>query len=170
MKQTHLSRYIIPSVISMILVGTYTNIDGLFIGNVTGNPGLAAINFAWPIVAFITSLGTGIGIGGSVLLNRARGEGEEARADRLRSVILLLLLLSGALFGAIFKFTSPALLTLMGAGDDPAVYEYARIYADVISQGAACQVVGAGLVALLRNDYFQVKYKTRKREKIDDDW
>ena len=96
MKQTRLSRYIIPSVISMVLVGTYTNIDGLFIGNVTGNPGLAAINFAWPIVAFITSLGTGIGIGGSVLLNRARGEGEEERADRLRSVILLLLLFSGA--------------------------------------------------------------------------
>ena len=66
-----LSRYIIPSVISMVLVGTYTNIDGLFIGNVTGDAGLAAINFVWPIVAFITSLGTGIGIGGSVLLNNS---------------------------------------------------------------------------------------------------
>ena len=76
MKSTKLSRYIIPSVISMVLVGTYTNIDGLFIGNVAGNPGLAAINFAWPIVAFITSLGTGIGIGGSVLLNRFRGRGD----------------------------------------------------------------------------------------------
>ena len=53
-----LSKYIIPAVISMVLVGTYTNIDGLFIGNITGDDGLAAINIAWPIVAFITSVGT----------------------------------------------------------------------------------------------------------------
>ena len=53
-----LSRYIIPSVISMVLVGTYTNIDGFFIGNAAGDDGLAAINIVWPIVAFITALGT----------------------------------------------------------------------------------------------------------------
>ena len=69
-----LSKYIIPSVISMVLVGSYTNIDGLFIGNITGDNGLAAINFAWPIVALITSVGTGIGVGGSVILSTLRGK------------------------------------------------------------------------------------------------
>ena len=59
-----LTKYILPSVISMVLVGAYTNIDGLFIGNAAGDDGIAAINIVWPIVAFITSLGTGIGVGG----------------------------------------------------------------------------------------------------------
>lgn len=54
-----LSKFVIPSVISMVLVGTYTNIDGFFIGNVTGDDGLTAINIVWPIVAFITSLERG---------------------------------------------------------------------------------------------------------------
>ena len=80
-----LSAYVIPSIISMVLVGTYTNIDGFFIGNVTGDDGLAAINIVWPIVAFITSLGTGLGIGGSVMLNTYRGTGDEQGAKRVKS-------------------------------------------------------------------------------------
>ena len=36
-----LSKYILPSVISMVLVGAYTNIDGLFIGNAAGAPRVA---------------------------------------------------------------------------------------------------------------------------------
>lgn len=52
----NLAKYIVPSVISMVLIGTYTNIDGFFIGNATGDNGLAAINFAWPIIAFATSI------------------------------------------------------------------------------------------------------------------
>lgn len=147
-----LSRYIIPSVISMVLVGTYTNIDGLFIGNVTGDTGLAAINFVWPIVAFITSLGTGIGIGGSVLLNNFRGSGDNARAEEIKTSLIIMLAVLGLLTGLIFKFTYAPLLKLMGAADDAVVFEYAKAYADVISIGAVFQVVGSGLVALLRNE------------------
>lgn len=147
-----LSKYIIPSVISMVLVGTYTNIDGLFIGNVTGDAGLAAINFVWPIVAFITSLGTGIGIGGSVLLNKFRGSGEDTRAEEIKTSIIILLITLGLLSGLVFKFTYEPLLVLMGAADDALVFEYAKAYANVISIGAVFQVVGSGLVALLRNE------------------
>ena len=43
----------------------FCNDDGLFIGNAAGDDGIAAINIVWPVVAFITSLGTGIGVGGS---------------------------------------------------------------------------------------------------------
>ena len=42
MKKFKLFNYILPSVISMVIVGTYTNIDGLFIGNRAGDDGLAA--------------------------------------------------------------------------------------------------------------------------------
>lgn len=46
MKKIGLAKYVVPSIIAMVLVGTYTNIDGLFIGNRTGDDGLAAINVA----------------------------------------------------------------------------------------------------------------------------
>ena len=145
-----LSKYIIPSVISMVLVGTYTNIDGFFIGNVTGDPGLAAINIVWPIVALITSLGTGIGLGGSVILSNARGRGDETSAKRIKTTILLALLGVGLISTLLFKLIYSPLLVLMGAEGE--VYSYAAAYADVISLGALFQIMGSGLVVLLRTE------------------
>ncbi len=145
-----LSRYILPSVVSMVLVGTYTNIDGFFIGNVTGDDGLAAINIVWPIVAFITSLGTGIGVGGSVLLNTLRGKGDKESAGQVRSTMLFLLTVVGILTGLILLPLSEPLLRLMGAAG--AVLEYALAYAKIVCLGAVFQILGAGLVALLRNE------------------
>ena len=78
-----LSKYIVPSIVSMVLVGTYTNIDGFFIGSVSGDDGLAAINIVWPIVAFITSPGTGIGVGGSVLMSALRGCGKTSDSEKV---------------------------------------------------------------------------------------
>ncbi|MBQ9730477.1 MAG: polysaccharide biosynthesis C-terminal domain-containing protein [Clostridia bacterium] len=142
--------YILPSVISMVLVGTYTNIDGLFIGNVTGDDGLAAINFAWPIVAFITSLGTGVGVGGSVLLNQLRGQGDIQGAERIKSTMLGVLAGVGVLFTLLFLFTYKPLLVLMGAKGQ--VLIYACEYSKIVSLGAFFQIMGSGLVALLRNE------------------
>ena len=145
-----LSKYIIPSVISMVLVGTYTNIDGFFIGNVTGDDGLAAINLAWPIVALITSLGTGIGVGGSVIMNKYRGEGKNDAAERTRSTMIMLLFAVGIVCSGLFTLLCRPLVILMGA--EGQVLKYALEYSYVISAGAVFQIVGAGLVALLRNE------------------
>ena len=145
-----LSKYIIPSVISMVLVGTYTNIDGLFIGNVSGDAGLAAINIAWPIVAFITSLGTGIGIGGSVILSSLKGQGKQNDADEIKKNIIVLLAIAGIIIGIISLLIYKPLLKIMGASLD--VFKYAKDYSFIISLGAVFQVLGAGLVVVLRNE------------------
>ncbi len=145
-----LSKYIIPSVISMVLVGTYTNIDGLFIGNVTGDPGLAAINIVWPIVALITALGTGIGLGGSVVISNTRGKGDGASADSIKSATIVLLIAVGLISSLVFKLFNRYLLIAMGA--EGQVLEYAVAYADVISLGAIFQILGSGLIVLLRTE------------------
>lgn len=149
-KPMRLSRYIIPAVISMLVVGTNANIDGFFIGRILGDDGLAAINIVWPIVAAIASLGTGIGLGGAVLLSRTRGAGDPNGAERIKNATLLLLLAAGVIFGGGFYLFSEPLLVAMGA--EGAVLEHASAYAAVISAGALCQVLGAGLPVLLRND------------------
>ena len=145
-----LSKYILPSVISMVLVGAYTNIDGLFIGNAAGDDGIAAINIVWPVVAFITSLGTGIGVGGSVIVSSLRGKGEDVRAGNARRTALLLLFFAGILSTLVLFFAYPPLLRLLGAAGQ--VLEYAENYAFVVTLGSLFQVVGAGLVVLLRCD------------------
>ena len=148
---THkLSRYILPSVISMVLVSAYTNIDGLFIGNVAGDDGIAAINIVWPVVAFITSLGTGIGVGGSIIISERRGRSEFEKAGAARFTTLLLLTVAGIAATLLLFFLHPFLLKAMGA--DGRVLEYAENYAFVVSLGSLFQIMGAGLVVLLRCD------------------
>ena len=70
MKQTYdiktFFQYVIPSVLSFALSGIYAIVDGYFVGNSIGDIGLSTINIAYPIVAIIQSLGTGIGMGGAI--------------------------------------------------------------------------------------------------------
>lgn len=145
-----LSKYILPTVIAMVLVGTYTNIDGLFIGHVCGDDGLAAINIAWPIVAFITAVGTGIGVGGAVVVNRLRGEGHYEQGERAKYTALVVLAIAGAAVTLLCCGVYAPLLRLMGAQGQ--VLTYARNYSLVVSAGALFQIMGAGVVVLLRND------------------
>lgn len=150
MKKFKLFNYILPSVISMVIVGTYTNIDGLFIGNRAGDDGLAAINIAWPIVAFITSLGSGLGVGAAIVINGLRGKNEYALAEKVKHAALWLPIAGGAAATIFCLLVSSPLLTLLGA--EGIVKTYAENYSLVISLGAIFQVIGASAVVLLRNE------------------
>ena len=59
-------QYVIPSVIAFALSGVYAIVDGFFVGNKIGDAGLSAVNVAYPVVALIQSVGTGISLGGAV--------------------------------------------------------------------------------------------------------
>lgn len=134
----------------MVIVGTYTNIDGLFIGNRAGDDGLAAINIAWPIVAFITSLGSGLGVGAAVVINGLRGKNEYALAEKAKPAALWLPVAGGAAATIFCLLVYSPLLTLLGA--EGIVKTYAENYSLIISLGAIFQVIGASAVVLLRNE------------------
>lgn len=147
--QFKMSKYILPSIIAMVVVGTNTNIDGFFIGNIMGDDGLAAINIVWPIVACIMSVGTGIGIAGSVLFNEKRGGGSFVAAEGIKNATLTLLLSAGLILSILFPLVSKTLLMWMGAKG--AVLEYAEAYVKIIGVGALFQISEAGVLVLLRN-------------------
>jgi len=151
MKKFNLLKYILPATLSAVMIGSYSNVDGLFIGNALGDDGLAAVNIAWPIVVFITSVGAGLGIGGSIAVNRTRGNGDTA-AERKKLNALLLLVAAGILTTALCSALYIPVLKFLGATGE--VFEYAENYSLVISLGAAFQVVGIGLIMLFRADLF----------------
>ena len=67
-------KYIVPTMITFTLGGVYSIIDGVFVGHAVGDAGLAGINVAFPLVAFIMAVGTGVGMGGGVISSIARGD------------------------------------------------------------------------------------------------
>lgn len=71
------------SIIAFALSGIYAIVDGYFVGNTIGDAGLSAINIAYPIVALIQSVGTGIGMGGAVYYSINMAEGNHQKQNSL---------------------------------------------------------------------------------------
>lgn len=142
-------KYVIPSVLSFALSGVYTIVDGFFVGNSIGDLGLSAVNIAYPIVAVIQALGTGIGMGGAIYYSINKAEKKEAQAREYTAGSMWLLILSSVILTiAIFLLNSP-LLRLLGAGGE--MLALGEEYIAVIAVGAALQVIGTGLVPFIRN-------------------
>lgn len=142
-------KYIFPSMLSFLLTGIYSIVDGIFVGRAMGDPGLAAINIAWPLVALIISLGTGIGMGASVVISINNGAGNTKKALLAEGNAFFLLFAGSVLLTLILLFAGEPLLLLLGAKGEllPIALEYLRY----ILIGGIIQVFATGMVPLMRN-------------------
>jgi len=140
---------VIPSVLAFALSGVYAIVDGFFIGNCIGDAGLAAINLAYPVTAFLQALGTGIGMGGAVRLSLAAGQGDQEARRRYFSLTLLLLGAAGLFCTLTLIPLAEPLLRLLGA--EGGLLAPAREYLRCIALGAAFQILGTGIAPLIRN-------------------
>ena len=142
-------KYVIPSVLSFALSGVYTIVDGFFVGNSFGYLGLSAVNIAYPIVAVIQALGTGIGMGGAIYYSINKAEKKEAEAKVYTAGALWLLIISSIILTCMIFFLNSPLLSLLGASGQ--LLSLGEEYIAVIAAGAALQVIGTGLVPFIRN-------------------
>lgn len=153
MRQTHDVRtffqYVIPSVLSFALSGVYTIVDGFFVGNSIGDLGLSAVNIAYPVVAVIQALGTGIGMGGAIYYSIYKAEKKEAQAREFTAGALWVLMIASVLLTISVFFLNGTLLGLLGA--DGELLALGEEYIAVMALGAALQVIGTGLVPFIRN-------------------
>ena len=72
----------VPTMIAQFVNVLYSIIDRIYIGNIPGEGALAlaGVGICGPIVTLLTSFGTLIGLGGSILMD-GRGEYEKGKAD-----------------------------------------------------------------------------------------
>ena len=144
------SRYVLSSMITMFLQSAYSVVDGLFVSNFVNGTALAAINVAWPIIAVITAIGTGIGCGGAVIMSTQQGAGHQEVSNRVRGNILLALAAAGILCTVLALILLEPLLQLMGAEGE--LLAYSLTYGRIMLGGGVLQVLSCGLTPLLRND------------------
>lgn len=142
-------KYVIPSVLSFALSGVYTIVDGYFVGNSIGDLGLSAVNIAYPIVAVIQALGTGIGMGGAIYYSIYKAEKKDTEAREFTAGALWLLLFSSIIMTFAIFFLRNPLLRLLGARNE--LLALGEEYIAVIAIGSALQVIGTGLVPFIRN-------------------
>lgn len=142
-------KYVFPSILSFALSGVYAIVDGFFVGNSIGDIGLSTVNIAYPIVAFIQAVGTGISMGGAIYysINRAEKKEHEARMFTA-GALWLMLVLSAILTVLVLLYCNP-ILRLLGADGD--MLSLAEEYIVIITFGTVLQIFGTGLIPFIRN-------------------
>lgn len=143
-----LMKTVLPTMIATMMTSMYSVIDGLFVGGSTGDLGLAAITIAWPLTALVLGLGLGIGGGGSVLLSYYAGRGEAEEEQKTFATMISLLLLTSIIMMTVLQ-AYPRILIWFGAEGD--VYHAAHAYCRVIVAGTVVQILGTGVMPILRN-------------------
>ena len=142
-------RYVLPSMVSMLLSGFYSMVDGVFVGNAVGSQALAAINLVYPVQACMNATAFGLGVGGAVLMSKNLGQENYEEADRaMGSTISVLLIAAAALMG-IFWLTKDLCIQALGATG--AIADYAHDYISIIILCGFLPVLGNGITPLIRN-------------------
>ena len=104
-------RYILPTMLTFTLASVYSIVDGMFVGHAVGDAGVAGINVAFPLVAFVMAVGTGIGMGGGVISSIARGAGDEAKSRRAVGTTFVMLLAAALPVMALLLFAAYAVVS-----------------------------------------------------------
>lgn len=91
-----LLRFVFPSIIMMIFTSIYGVVDGLFVSNYVGKTPFAAVNLIMPFLMIMGAVGFMFGTGGSAVVSQALGEGKPDKANQYFSMMVYVVIGSGA--------------------------------------------------------------------------
>lgn len=128
-----LLRFTFPSIMMMIFTSIYGIVDGFFVSNFAGKAPFAAINLIMPFLMILGCVGFMFGTGGSALIGKKLGEGDEKGANATFSLILAFSTLCGVLLAVIGFITAPQVARLLGATGE--LLEHAVLYARIVLLG-----------------------------------
>ena len=123
----------VPATIGILVMSLNMIVDTIFVGQWIGVLAIAAITVVLPIAFLISSIGMGIGIGGSSIISRALGEEKSEKAFLTFGNQISLTLLLSIIFVIVGIFFSVPILNLFGAKGD--ILPIAATYFNVIIYG-----------------------------------
>ena len=115
---TLLIKQALPASIGILVMSLNMIVDTIFVGQWIGSLAIAAITVVLPIVFLISSLGMGIGIGGSSIISRALGAKAAEKAYLTFGNQIFLTLVLSILFVLVGILFNEPLLLLFGANGD----------------------------------------------------
>lgn len=125
-----LLRFTLPSMVMMMFTSIYSVVDGFFVSNFAGKDPFAAVNFIMPLLMIMSAVGFMFGTGGSALVARTMGEGDNEKANRYFSLFIYVSLIIGVALAIIGIIFVRPIASFMGA--DGQLLENCVIYARII--------------------------------------
>lgn len=113
-----LLRFTFPSIIMMVFTSVYGVIDGFFVSNFVGKTPFAAVNFIMPVIMILGPIGFMFGTGGSALISKTMGEGDNEKAQKQFSLFVYATIVAGIVLSILgIAFIRP-IAQLLGAENE----------------------------------------------------
>lgn len=142
--------YVLPSIIGMLIVGSYSIVDSVFIGQYGGKTGLAAVSLTWPLVMIFGALGDMLGTGAAILISQSRGAGNLSKARCFFGNMLILQVIVCLSTTFLCAFYLKDILIFFGA--DTTLLPISFSYAVILVYGSLAAMMALGLTSVIRND------------------
>lgn len=144
-------KYIFPPMVGMIFAQIAPVVDGICVSNSMGDEAaLAAIATVGPLSYIFNIIAALGGIGCGVMLSRCSGSGEKAKAGRIFTRSLLIMVVVSVVISILGIVFADPLLGILGATQEN--YPYAMKYMVVILAGSVFQVLNFAGDYILAND------------------
>ena len=128
-----LLQFVLPSIASVIFTSIYGVVDGFFVSNFVGKDPFTGLNIIMPFIIILGAVGNMIGIGGSALIAKILGEGENEKANRLFSFFVYFMIFISTIFALIGFMLVPQIASFLGAEGE--VLKHAIVYGRIMMIG-----------------------------------
>ena len=140
--------FAIPSIIGLVVNGTYNIIDSIFLGHGVGDIGQATATNAMPIMIVGMAISILIGQGGNALTALRLGAGKREEAERVMGNTFTLLIAAAVLCTALVIIFIEPLLAISGATEH--TWAPTRTFLWIIAAGTIFQFFGMGFNNFMR--------------------
>lgn len=147
--------FLVPSLLSAVVTSIYSFVDMIAIGRGVGPEGTAAISIATPILGIISFFGILCGVGGSVYLGKARGEGAIEKSNAYFSASLFLAVVVTIFVWMGFIVFSTPIYQFFGATEN--LMPYVQEYTNCIVWTMPFFILSAYLTNIVRSDALQTR-------------
>ena len=122
--------FALPTIVMMVFMSMYIMIDGIFVANFVSPDALAGLNLVVPFTNILASAAVLVGAGGSVVISRKLGGGQDKEAKEEFSAIVLITVLFGAVVSVLGFIFSDPILKLLGTPES--LYQVAYDYYSIL--------------------------------------
>ena len=139
-----LIRFSLSPVFTLIFISIYSVIDGWFVSNLVSKDAFTALNLIYPFVSLLAAVAFMFGSGGSAIVAKTLGEGQQKKACGYFSMITLSLLATGLALTIAGLLCLPIIVKHLA--HSRAVYDLCMVYGEINL---------VGLIFLMFQLYFQ---------------
>jgi putative MATE family efflux protein len=143
-------KYLIPSLIGMMVMAVNIVADGIMVGNRLGEVALAGVGIASPVYTLFVAMSLWVGMGGATLFSQAMGAGKVKRAQFIFTHSMVLIAVFTLIIGLTAFLFQERLTFMLGANEE--TFPYASDYLRVMLVFGFVFTLENALSTFIRND------------------